>query len=240
MPCSKIPKVLLRNKLFRKDKSEEHTWFISHSTTVNLVVIYRSPLEPPYPSKIPNLGIVKSVHKWFQNKTWVTHTQEHITHTNQPTCAHIFIKQHPKSFPEIGKGITSQTRPLLNASKWNASKALARPASPSSVTGPCACTQSCLTLCNSIGHGPPGSSIHGIFQARILEWDAISFSRASSRPRDWIPVSGTAGRHFTGWVRTLLIYCRIFSLDPYSEQYRSCQEQKFRVRPRFKSSLSLN
>ena len=132
---------------------------------------------------------MKSVHKWFQNKTWVTYTQEHITHTNQPTCAHIFIKQHPKSFPEIGKGITSQTRPLLNASKWNASKALARPASPSSVTGPCACTQSCLTLCNSIGHGPPGSSIHGIFQARILEWDAISFSRASSWLKNQTQVS---------------------------------------------------
>ena len=43
----------------------------------------------------------------------------------------------------------------------------------------------------------PGSSVHGIFQARILQWVAISFSRGSSRPRDWTWVSCTAGRLFT-------------------------------------------
>ena len=42
----------------------------------------------------------------------------------------------------------------------------------------------------------PGSSIHGILQARILYWVAISFSRGSSRPRDQTPVSCTGGRHF--------------------------------------------
>ena len=36
--------------------------------------------------------------------------------------------------------------------------------------------QSCLTLCNPIDRSPPGSSIHGIFQARVLEWGAIAFS----------------------------------------------------------------
>ena len=50
-------------------------------------------------------------------------------------------------------------------------------------------TQSCPTLCNSMNCSPPGSSVHGIFQARILEWVAISFSRGSSRPRDRIWVS---------------------------------------------------
>ena len=44
---------------------------------------------------------------------------------------------------------------------------------------------SCLTLCNSMGCSPPGSSKHGIFQARILEWVVISYSRGSSQPRDW-------------------------------------------------------
>ena len=43
--------------------------------------------------------------------------------------------------------------------------------------------QSCLTLCNAMDCSPPGSSVHGILQARILEWVAISFSRGSSRPR---------------------------------------------------------
>ena len=50
---------------------------------------------------------------------------------------------------------------------------------------------------------PPGSSVHGIFQARILEWVAISFSRGSSRPRDWTPVSRMAGRHFNLWATSL-------------------------------------
>ena len=41
-------------------------------------------------------------------------------------------------------------------------------------------TQLCLTLCNPMDCSPPGSSVHGIFQARVLEWVAISFSRGSS------------------------------------------------------------
>ena len=45
-------------------------------------------------------------------------------------------------------------------------------------------TQSCLTLCDPVDCSPPGSSVHGILQARILEWGAIAFSRGSSRPRD--------------------------------------------------------
>ena len=46
---------------------------------------------------------------------------------------------------------------------------------------------------------PPGSSVQGILQARILEWVAIPFSRGSSWPRDWTQVSCTAGRFFTIW-----------------------------------------
>ena len=60
-------------------------------------------------------------------------------------------------------------------------------------------TQSCPTLCNLMDCSPPGFSVHGIFQARILEWVAISFSRASSRPRDQTRVSHNAGRLFTIW-----------------------------------------
>ena len=46
---------------------------------------------------------------------------------------------------------------------------------------------------------PPGSSVHGISQARVLEWDAISSSRGSSQRRDWTSVSCIAGRFFTIW-----------------------------------------
>ena len=40
--------------------------------------------------------------------------------------------------------------------------------------------QSCSTLCDPMGYSPPGSSVHGIFQSRILEWVAIPFSKGSS------------------------------------------------------------
>ena len=49
--------------------------------------------------------------------------------------------------------------------------------------------QSCLTLCSSMDHSPPGSSIHGIPQARILEWVAMPSSRGSSQPRKIKPTS---------------------------------------------------
>ena len=59
--------------------------------------------------------------------------------------------------------------------------------------------QSCPTLCDPMGCSLTGSSVHGIFQARILEWVAISFSRRSSQPRDWTWVSWVVGRRFTIW-----------------------------------------
>ena len=57
--------------------------------------------------------------------------------------------------------------------------------------------QSCLTLCNVVDCSPPGSSVHGILQARITERVAIPFSRGSSRSGDRTQVSHTAGRVFT-------------------------------------------
>ena len=59
--------------------------------------------------------------------------------------------------------------------------------------------QLCPTLCNSIDCIPPESSVHGILQARILEWVAIPFSRGSSRPMDWTRVSWIAGMLFSIW-----------------------------------------
>ena len=59
--------------------------------------------------------------------------------------------------------------------------------------------QSCLTLWDRMDCSLPGSFVHGILQARILEWAAISFSRGSSWPRDRTQVSYIAGRFFTIW-----------------------------------------
>ena len=53
----------------------------------------------------------------------------------------------------------------------------------------CLVAQSCPNFCDSTDHSPPGSSIHGILQARMPEWVAISICRGSSQPRDWTCVS---------------------------------------------------
>ena len=58
-------------------------------------------------------------------------------------------------------------------------------------------TQSCLTLSDPMDCSLPGSSFHGIFQARVLEWVAFSFSRGSSQPRDRTHASCIAGGFFT-------------------------------------------
>ena len=76
---------------------------------------------------------------------------------------------------------------------------------------------SCLTLCDPVDCSLPGSSVHGILQARILEWVAISFSKGSSRPRDQTAVSCIAGRRFTLWATRegllLLYYFNIISVS---------------------------
>ena len=58
----------------------------------------------------------------------------------------------------------------------------------------CSTAQLCLTLCD-----PMDCTVHGLFQARILEWVAFPFSRGSPQPRDWTQVSCIVGRFFTSW-----------------------------------------
>ena len=64
---------------------------------------------------------------------------------------------------------------------------------------------------------PPGSSVPGILQARILEWVAISFSRGSSQPRNRTPVSCIAGKFFTNWAT--FISSVQFSRSVVSDRY---------------------
>ena len=61
----------------------------------------------------------------------------------------------------------------------------------------CKVTQSCLTLCDPRDYSPPGSSVHGILQARTLEWVALPSSGGSSQPKDQTRVSYIfcIGRH---------------------------------------------
>ena len=72
--------------------------------------------------------------------------------------------------------------------------------------------QSCPTLCDPMDCSLPGFSIHGIFQARILEWVAISFSRGSSWPRNQTWVSCIAGKCFILWATREALVCSPYIL----------------------------
>ena len=92
--------------------------------------------------------------------------------------------------------------------------------------------QSCPTLCDPVDFSLPRSSIHGIFQARVLEWVAISFSRGSSQPRDRTRVSRIVGRCFTIWATRedvtvkLMRLCKISFILSVLEKYLRQQEGK--------------
>ena len=68
----------------------------------------------------------------------------------------------------------------------------------------CLVAQLCLILCDLMDCSLPGSSAHGILQARILEWVVISFSRGSFQPKDQTRISYIAGRFFTIWATNLI------------------------------------
>ena len=84
--------------------------------------------------------------------------------------------------------------------------------------------QSCPTLCN-----PMDYTVHGILQARILEWVAFPFSRGSSQPRDWTQVSYTVGGFFTSWatkearVGSLSILWQIFPTQESNQGFLHCR-----------------
>ena len=63
----------------------------------------------------------------------------------------------------------------------------------------CSVTKLCLVLCDPMDYSPTSSSVHGISQARILEWVAIPSSRGSSQPRNWTQVSHIASGFFIDW-----------------------------------------
>ena len=74
---------------------------------------------------------------------------------------------------------------------------LSHQGSPKKVKVKALVDQSHPTLCSHMDCSLPGSSVHGILQARILKW--VPYSRRSSQPRDWTQVSCIAGRFFTSW-----------------------------------------
>ena len=82
-------------------------------------------------------------------------------------------------------------------------------------------------------HGlqPPGSSVHRILQARILEWVAISSSRGSSQPKDLAHVSCVCCIdrwilcHCTAWEAHVCLHCSLNNTGKYKEESKSCEEK---------------
>ena len=91
--------------------------------------------------------------------------------------------------------------------------------------------QPCLTLCDHVDCSSPGPSVHGILQARILEWLAIPFSRGSSQPRDRTWVSCIAGRFFIIWATNqemiLKTHCRIQAFTRDGSRWSALQASLF-------------
>ena len=81
------------------------------------------------------------------------------------------------------------------------------------------CAQTCTTLCNFVDCSPTGFSVHGIFQARILEWVAISSSRRFSQPRDQTLISSGS---FIG--RQILYHCTTWE----AQIQQTCSESRAR------------
>ena len=71
----------------------------------------------------------------------------------------------------------------------------------------CLATQSCPTLCDPMNWNLTGSSVHGLFQARIVEWVAISYSTGSSQTRNWTHVSSIG--------RWILYHCATWEAQSY-------------------------
>ena len=119
-------------------------------------------------------------------------------YTRSPACLFLSWSWNNICIPNKSlHGISSDIKPskksqgLYVPSSWENSISLTDITNHFLTTSCCCCwvAKSCLTLCDPTDCSPPGSSVHGILQARILEWVAISFSRGSSRPRDWTCVS---------------------------------------------------
>ena len=90
--------------------------------------------------------------------------------------------------------------------------------------------QSCPTLCDPVDCSLPGSSVRGIFQARILEWAAIYFSRGSSRPRDWTMSPALQGRLSTIWTPGLVLRSPVkirISIELWNKNSRAKHESLF-------------
>ena len=88
----------------------------------------------------------------------------------------------------------------------------------------CSVAKSCLILCDPMDSSPPGSSVYGISQARILQWVAVSYCKGSSQPRDQNPVSCIGRWILYRWAtREASGICRLLI---YSVMYHNLRRNK--------------
>ena len=152
----------------------------------------------PVPSDHPGLPSTEVLLGWFsQNPPWGSSWQFSI---HQPApCPHIlFLGYKISTFPCCIRS-WAQSLPLQNPMAVYLPNRSTSQEDCSTFCHACACiliTQLCPTLCDPVDCSPPGSSVHGIFWARIPEWVAISFSRGSFCPRNRTWVCCIAGRFF--------------------------------------------
>ena len=116
------------------------------------------------------------------------------------TLSKVLDKSVPQ-FPHLSS--RDNQRPYLTACFWGLKTIVC-------IKSEVKVAQSCPTLCN-----PTDCTVHGILQARILQWVAYSFSRGSSQPRDRTSVSYIAGGFFTNWaIREALHHSHLLALKP--------------------------
>ena len=109
-----------------------------------------------------------------------------------------FLHSHPNCFSYFNQNNTFETTKLCKSSHcFNGDAVYCRNEKVRVKV-----TQSCLTLCESMDY-----TVHGVLQARILEWVAIPFSRGSSQPRDRTQGPRIAGRFFTSWATREALCC---------------------------------
>ena len=134
--------------------------------------------ESDPPRKEIRVLVSKTLPFVFVSGCIYTHTH---THVSIHVCVYIHIYIHTRVYVYI------YTHTCIHVSMCVCTQTLST------------CAQSCPTVCDPVNCRPPGFSVHGIRQAKILEWEAVSFSRVSSQLRDETQVSCVAGRFFTIW-----------------------------------------
>ena len=144
--------------------------------------------------------------KWSLSHVWLFATPWTLAYQVSPSME-LFRQEYWNGLP------FPSPQDLPNPGMEPRSPALQADALPPEPPGKhCSVAKSCPTLCNPINCNPPGSSVHRISQARVLEWVAISSSRLGSQPRDQTHISCVSciGRQVLYYCATWQVYAFVY------------------------------